>query len=349
MRVLLESVFSTTFAASILRVTTPILFAALGAVVSDLAGVTNIALEGMMLVSAFTGVVVSAFTHSAWAGLLAGMAVAAVMGLTLGYFHLKLRTSIILAGIAMNLLASGGTVFLLYAIAHDKGVSSSLPSKVVPEWQIPVLKDIPLLGAVLGRQNALTYMSLLAVGAVYFVLYKTSFGLRLRAVGENPDAADSVGISVHKTQLAALALSGLLAGMGGAHLSMGYVSWFSRDMTSGRGFLAMAAEALGRRHPVGAFFASLFFGLADALSNYMQSLRVPGEFVSMIPYLLTLVALAVYAGRQSARGPKAPRAPHASRASRAADASRTLEASRSSQASSASQGPTTRQGGKTAK
>jgi ABC-type uncharacterized transport system permease subunit len=305
-QVLLKSVFSATFAASILRVTTPILFAALGAVVSDLAGVTNIALEGMMLVSAFTGVVVSTFTGSAWIGLLAGMLAAALMGLTLGYFHLKLRTSIILAGIAMNLLASGGTVFLLYVVAKDKGVSSSLASKVVPEWQIPLLKDIPLIGAVLGKQNALTYLSLLAVGVVYFVLYKTSFGLRLRAVGESPDAADSVGISVHKVQFAALAISGLLAGMGGAHLSMGYVSWFSRDMTSGRGYLAMAAEALGRRHPIGAFFASLFFGVADALSNYMQSLRVPGEFVSMIPYLLTLIALAIYARGQS-KGRKAAR------------------------------------------
>jgi simple sugar transport system permease protein len=297
-RLLLRQVFSATFAASILRVTTPILFAALGAVVSDLAGVTNISLEGMMLVSAFTGVAVSAFTGSAWLGLLAGMAAAAAMGLALGYFHLKLRTNIILAGIAMNLLASGGTVFMLYVVAHDKGVSSSLASKTLPEIEIPVVSSIPVLGAILGKQNVLTYVSLLAVAGVFFMLYRTSFGLRLRAVGENPDAADSVGISVHKVQLTALALSGLLAGMGGAHLSMGYVSWFSRDMTSGRGFIALAAEALGRRHPIGAFLAALFFGLADALSNYMQSLRVPGEFVAMMPHALTLIALAIYSSRQ---------------------------------------------------
>ncbi|QUL98800.1 MAG: ABC transporter permease [Candidatus Fermentithermobacillus carboniphilus] len=298
MKVLLEAVFSPTFAASILRVTTPILFATLGAVVADLAGVVNIALEGMMLVSAFTGVAVSAFTGSAWIGLICGVAVASALGLLLGYFHLKLRTNIILAGIALNLLATEGTVFLLYIVAHDKGVSSSLASKVIPDWQIPIIKDIPVLGAMVGKQNALTYLSLLAVGVVYLFLYKTPLGLRLRAVGENPDAADSVGISVHKVQFIALAISGALAGMGGAHLSMGYVSWFSRNMTSGRGFIALAAEALGRRHPVGGFIASLFFGLADALSNYMQSLRVPGEFVQMIPYLLTLFALAVYSGRQ---------------------------------------------------
>jgi len=295
---LLRAILSPSFAASILRVTTPILFAALGAVVADLCGVVNIALEGTMLFSAFTGVAVSAFTQSAWLGLLAAVGVGALVGLTLAYSHLKLGTDAVLAGIALNLLAAEGTVFLLYVVAGDKGVSSSLPSKVLPDWHIPVIKEIPVLGAILGKQNALTYMSLIAVVLVYLFLFKTSFGLRLRAVGENPDAADSVGISVHRVQFVALAISGALAGMGGAHLSMGYVSWFSRNMTSGRGFIALAAETLGYRHPVGVFLASLLFGFADALSNYMQSLRVPGEFVQMIPYLLTLVALTIYSGRQ---------------------------------------------------
>lgn len=299
MHPLLRAILSPSFAASILRVTTPILFATLGAVVADLSGVVNIALEGIMLIAAFTGVVVSAATASAWIGLLAGVAIGALVGLLLGYFHLKLKTNNILAGIAFNLLAAEGTVFLLYVVAHDKGVSSSLASKVLPEVQLPIIKDIPVIGAFLGKQNILTYMALLAVALVYLLLYRTSFGLRLRAVGENPDAADSVGISVHKVQFIALAISGALAGMGGTHLSMGYVSWFSRNMTSGRGFIALAAEALGRRHPIGGFIASLLFGFADALSNYMQSLRVPGEFVQMIPYILTLVALAVYSGRQT--------------------------------------------------
>lgn len=298
MQALLRAILSPSFAASILRVTTPILFAALGAVVADLCGVVNIALEGTMLFSAFTGVAVSAFTQSAWLGLLAAVGVGALVGLTLAYSHLKLGTDAVLAGIALNLLAAEGTVFLLYVVAGDKGVSSSLPSKVLPDWHIPVIKEIPVLGAILGKQNALTYMSLIAVVLVYLFLFKTSFGLRLRAVGENPDAADSVGISVHRVQFVALAISGALAGMGGAHLSMGYVSWFSRNMTSGRGFIALAAETLGYRHPVGVFLASLLFGFADALSNYMQSLRVPGEFVQMIPYLLTLVALTIYSGRQ---------------------------------------------------
>lgn len=255
-----------------------------------------------MLISALVGVIVSAFTGSAWMGFFAGAAAGVLVGLVLGYFHLKLRTNVILAGIALNLLASQGTVFVLYAVAHDKGVSSSLPSKVMPEVQLPIIKDIPVLGPIIGKQNILTYMSLIAVVVIYLFLYKTSFGLRLRAVGENPDAADSVGISVHKVRFIALAISGALAGMGGVHLSMGYVSWFSRNMTSGRGFIALAAKALGRTHPIGAFFASLLFGLTDALSNYMQSLRVPGEFIQMIPYVVTLVVLAVYSGRQLKSG-----------------------------------------------
>ncbi|MHB9145789.1 MAG: ABC transporter permease [Symbiobacteriia bacterium] len=298
---LLKAVFSTAFAFSMLRVTTPILFAALGAVVSDLAGVVNIGLEGMMLTGAFAGVWISAVTHSAFLGLLAAVLAGALMALVLGYFSLKLKTDIILAGIALNLLASGGTVFLLYLVAHDKGVSTSLASKVLPQVRIPILDSIPILGPILSNHNVLVYMAMIASVAVWYYLYRTPAGLRLRAVGENPGAADSVGISVHRVQLTALVISGVLAGLGGAHLSMGYVSWFARDMTAGRGFIGLAAEALGGRTPGGTVLASLFFGIADALSNYLQSLRIPSEFVQAVPYLLTVVALAIYARQQTVR------------------------------------------------
>ncbi len=301
MQNLIEIIFSVSFGYAVLRVMTPILFAALGAVVSDQAGVINIGLEGMMLTSAFTGVVVSAYTESAWLGLAAGVVAATLMALLMGYFSLKLKTDIILAGIAMNLLASGGTVFLLYVIAHDKGVSSSLASKVLPQLELPIIKDIPVLGAILSNHNVLTYIALLSVIVVYYFLYRTPLGLRLRAVGENAHAAESVGVGVHRVQFIALAISGMLAGFGGAHLSMGYVSWFSRDMTAGRGFIGLAAEALGGRTPFGTLVASLFFGFADALSNYLQSLRVPSEFVQMIPYLATVLGLAIYAQRQRAK------------------------------------------------
>ena len=304
MRLLLKTVFSPIFVASILRVTTPIVFPALGALIADLSGVVNIALEGIMLISAFTGVVISATTGSAWIGLVAAVLASITAGLFLGYFHLKLKANAILSGIALNLLAAKGTVFLLFAFTHNKGISTSLASKVLPEGQIPILKNVPLLGALLGKQNVLTYGALFAVMAIYLMVYKTPFGLRLRAVGENPEAARCCGISVHKVQLTAFAMSGALAGMGGVYLSMGYVSWFSRDMTAGRGFVALAAQVLGRRHPFGTLAASLLFGFADALSNYMQSLRIPGEFVQILPYVASLFALVLHSNKRWRRFPK---------------------------------------------
>lgn len=301
METLLDTIFTAGFGYSVLRVTTPILFAGLGAVVSDRAGVINIGLEGIMLVGALSGVIVGAFTKSAALGLLAAVLSGVLMALLMAYFALNLKTDIILAGIALNLMASGGTVFLLYVVAHDKGVSSSLASPVLPQVRIPLLEQIPVVGQILSNHNVLVYVALLAVVVVYYFLYRTPYGLRLRAVGENAHAAESVGINVTRVQYVALAISGALAGFGGAHLSMGYVSWFARDMAAGRGFIGLAAEALGNRTPVGTMIASLFFGFTDALSNYMQSLGVPSEFVQMIPYLATVLALAFYARRLMAR------------------------------------------------
>lgn len=291
----LESILSVTFVFAVLRVTTPLLFAALGAVVSDRAGVVNIGLDGLMLISAFTGVVVSSWTQSAWIGMLAGVLVSILFALIMGYFHLKLKTDIVLAGIALNLMASGGTIFMLYVVAGDKGISSSLASKVMPEITIPIIDKIPVLGDILSGHNVLTYMAFIAVAVVWYFMYHMPKGLQLRAVGENPDAADSVGINVHRIQYMALAISGALAGLGGAYLSMGYVSWFSRDMTVGRGFIGLAAAALGGNRPIGVLVSSLFFGVADALSNYLQSIQIPAEFVQMLPHLVTVLALAVYA------------------------------------------------------
>ncbi|KUO72533.1 MAG: ABC transporter permease [Clostridia bacterium BRH_c25] len=304
---LIAVIFTTTFGYAVLRVTTPILFAALGALISDKAGVINIALEGMMLTAALVGVIISAYTGSALLGLIAAITAGTLMGLILAYFSLNLKTNIILAGIAMNLMASGGTIFVLFLAANDKGMSSSLNSKVLPTVQIPIFNNIPVIGPIFSGHNILTYVSILAVIAVYILLYKTPLGLRIRAVGENDHAADSVGISVIKVRYIALALSGTLAGLGGAYMSMGYVSWFSTNMTAGRGFIAMAAEAMGMATPLGTFLTSLLFGFADALSNSLQSLRVPAEFVQMIPYVATILGLIIYATRNTSKINKARR------------------------------------------
>lgn len=294
-------IFSASFGYAVLRVMTPILFAALGAVISDRAGVTNISLEGTMLTAALVGVIISALTHSAWVGLLAAVIAGVIMSLLLAYFSLNLKADIILTGIALNLLAGGGTIFVLFLVAHDKGISSSLKSEVLPNIAIPLIDKIPVLGQILSGHNVLTYVSILMVFVVYLLLYKTPLGLRIRAVGENADAADSVGVGVKRIRYIALMISGALAGFGGAYMSMGYVSWFSTNMTTGRGFIALAAEAMGRGTPIGTFLSSLLFGFAGALSNNMQSLRIPAEFVQMIPYIATIIGLIIYSSRQAAK------------------------------------------------
>jgi general nucleoside transport system permease protein len=290
----LKIVFTTEFGYSVLRVTTPILFAALAALITDRAGVINIALEGIMLIAALTGVLFSAWFNSAWLGLIMALIFGLLSGMLIGYFHLQLKTNVILAAVALNLMASGGTIFILYLIAGDKGISSSIASKVLPKIAIPLLDKIPVIGPILSGHNVLTYFALISVFLMHFFINKTPLGMRIRAVGENPEAADSVGISVKKTQFIALSLSGLIAAFGGAYMSMGYVSWFSRDMTAGRGFIALAAEAMGGASPVGSFLTSLLFGFFDALSNSLQLLRVPAEFVQMIPYVATVVGLVLY-------------------------------------------------------
>ena len=186
-------------------------------------------------------------------------------------------------------------MFLLSVICGDKGVSTSMASKVVPSVEIPLIKDIPILGEILSGHNVLTYVALLSVVVVYVLVNKSPLGLRIRSVGENPDAAESVGISVVKTRFIALMITGILSGLGGAFMSMGYVSWFARDMAAGRGYIALAAQNLGNATPIGTCLASFLFGIADALSSSLQILSVPAEFIQMIPYVTTVIGLIVYA------------------------------------------------------
>ncbi len=295
MNEVIKSILSAQFFYSVLRVTTPVLFAALGALLSDVAGVINIALEGLMLMSAFWGVMVSAWTGSAWIGLLAGVASAVLLSLALAYFHLNLKTDLILAGIALNMFASGSTVFLLYLFSGDKGSSSSVKSYVLPNVDIPGIKNIPILGDILSGHHVLTYIAFLSVFVVQYLIYKTPLGLRMRAVGENPNAAQSVGISVKRIKYTSLVLSGLMAGLGGAFLSMGYVSWFARDMTNGRGFIGLAAQALGGKSAYGSMWGALLFGAAEATSYTLQAIRIPSEFTNMLPFIFTIIALIIYA------------------------------------------------------
>ncbi len=292
---LLSSIFSVEFGYAILRVMTPLLFGTIGVAITNLVGSGNIAMEGIMLLSAFFGVIVSTFTGSLWLALFAGIAAGLLLGALLGYFHLKMKADIFLSAIALNMFASGITIFLLFLFTGDKGSTSALKSLVFPTIDIPLFKSIPVLGGIFSGHNILTYLALLCALVFYILIFKTPLGLRIRAVGQNPHAAESVGINVNRVRMAALLLSGLFGALGGLYLSMGYVSWFSRDMTAGRGFIAVAAATLGGNLPLGTFVASVFFAIVSAVAIYISSLNIPSELIQMIPYLVTVLALAVFA------------------------------------------------------
>jgi simple sugar transport system permease protein len=298
---ILQYILTAEFGYSVLRVTTPILFAALASVVAERSGASNIALEGIMLFAAMFGAIGSGLTGNLALGFLIALMGGLIIAMLLAYFALYLKTDIVLAGIALNTLAGGGTVFLMFALIGDKGSTSSLVSSVFPKVEVPLVGSIPVIGEIVSGQNALTYVAFAMVGVVWVLLFKTRLGVRMRAVGENPDAAASVGIHVNRIKLVALVISGALASMGGAFLSMGYMSGFTKGMVSGRGFIAMAAAAMGQLSPVPTMIASLVFGFADALSNIMAAMRIPDEFVKMIPYATTVLGLVIFSAMKAQR------------------------------------------------
>ncbi len=280
---------------SVIRVSTPLLFGTMSALVCSVAGTVNIGIEGMMLMSSFWGTIVASFSKNPWLGLLTGVSTAVVLAALLAYFHLNLRTNVVIAGVATNLFSSGLTVFLLFMITGEKGTSAALKSYVLPRIQLPILKDIPFINKVLSGHNVLTYLAIVSVFVIHYLITKTPFGMKIRAVGENPDAALSVGISVKKMRYYSFLLSGMLAGFGGAFLSMGYVSWFARDMTSGRGFISLAAQALGGKSALLGGVGAMLFGIAESVGITLQSLRIPSEITNMFPFILTLGVLLLYA------------------------------------------------------
>ena len=291
---MLSTIFTADFFAAILRATTPILFATLAAAIAAKSGIINMALEGMMLFSALFGVIFSSMTGSWVAGLLITMVLGGLIGLILAFFVLNLKTDEILAAIAINLVATGGTVLLMLAYSGDRGTSTSISSIPAPKLDIPGLSSIPVLGDLLSGHNLMTYLAILAVIVVHIFLYKTPLGLKIRAVGENKNAAESVGISSRKIQYIALILSGVLVSMGGFFMSGGYMSMFTKDMAAGRGYIALAASSMGANTPVGGFLVAVLFGIAQAFANIMQLSVIPYELIQMVPYLTTLVGLGIY-------------------------------------------------------
>jgi len=312
----LVSIFSAAFIATIIRTSTPLILPALGGLLSELSGAVNIALDGIMLSAAFFGVVVGALAPQwlpglpagvyPWIGALAGIFSGLFLAWLIAVFHLELGADIILAGLAVNILASGTTVFIMYALTGDKGSTSTLASPALPTVVIPFVNNIPILNQVLNGENLtgyniITYVAFISVAVVWVFLYRTPLGTHLRAVGENAPAAASVGIPVKRVRYIALLLSGFLAALGGLNLSMGYLTLFQANMTAGRGFIALAAVYLGNRNPVGTLVAALIFGAAGALEAQLGTLNIPSQLITMIPPIVTIAALVIYNIRRQAQ------------------------------------------------
>lgn len=299
---MLSLIFEADFFFSVLRITTPILFAALGAAVSQKAGVTNIGLEGIMMLSALTGSLAACGSGSWALGLLAALTAGVCVAVGMGVCAFRLKMDLILTGIAVNLVGSGGTLFLVKVITqHTQGAALTSTSSLVtqahqlPVWKVPLIRDIPILGEVLSGHCSLTYLAFGLVFLTWVLLYETPMGLNIRAVGESPEAAACMGLKAERVKYGAMALSGLMAGFGGAYMSMYYTMGWSQDMVAGRGFIALAAQAVGAGEPFGSMLAALGFGFAQALGIKASSRGVDSNLVAPFPYLAAILGLAVFA------------------------------------------------------
>lgn len=297
--------------ASTLRVSTPLIFCALAGLMSERSGVVDIGLEGKMLFAAFAAGATGAVYGSTTAALLVAMAVAISLSLMHGLACVSHRGDQVVSGVAINIIASGMTVVLGIAWFAQGGQTPPVSAQVRIQPLFPEItataKGIPLVGAIVGdgllSHNAMVYLALILVPTIWWLLFRTRFGLRLRAVGENPQMVDAAGVSVSRLRYTALTLNGMLCGLAGSYLVLAQSANFSANMTAGRGFMALAALIFGRWHPVNALWACLLFGFLDAMAIRLQGVHLPGigevpvQAIQALPYILTVVLLAGFIGK----------------------------------------------------
>jgi ABC-type uncharacterized transport system permease subunit len=289
----------------------PLVFGALGGVISERVGVVNVAIEGQLLAGAFVSAMVASITGQPVLGLISAMAAGVLVSFVLAAFSIKYFVDQVIVGVVLNVLVTGLTSFLYsQVLAKNSELLNNSATIRLPRLPIPLLSEIPILGPVLFRQTIIVYILYVAVALVFFALFKTRWGLRLRAVGEHPQAADTVGINVARTRFWNVSLAGAIAGLGGAYFTMGSVGSFNKEMTAGAGFIALAAVIFGRWDPIRATLAALLFGFASNLQSVLSIIGspVPSEFMLMLPYLVTIFAVAGVVGR--VRGPAASGKPY---------------------------------------
>jgi len=277
--------------AATLRMVAPILLAALGGAICARVGLFNVGLEGLILVGAFSAILGNYLTGSIAVAILFSIVITLVFSLLFAYMSINLQANVIVVGIALNFLAIGLTTFSLRAIFDVKGAYYDKDMKGLPKLDIPLIEDIPWLGDVISGQSILVYAAILIVIVLQIFLYKTVSGFRLLAAGENPVAARSLGLHVKSIQYAAVLICGALCGLAGAQLSLGNVIMFTEGMTNGRGFIALVATMLGQSNPIGVAGASLLFGFMEAISYRLQNFSIPSHFTSMLPFIVTIVAM----------------------------------------------------------
>ena len=287
----------------------PIVFGALSGVLCERAGVVNIAIEGMLLSGAFLSAVVTSATDNPWLGIGAAILIGGLLALLLAVLAIRYRVDQIIAGFFINILVTGLTAFLSVRILQPFQEELNTPQRL-GQIDIPILSDIPVIGPILFQHNIFVYALFALIAIIHVGLFYTRWGLRVRAVGEHPKAADTVGINVYWVRYSTVVLGGMVAGFGGAYFTIGSTGAFEREMTAGRGFIGLAAMIFGGWNPIGSFLAGLVFGFADAIQARLSilSIAIPSEFLLMVPYVVTIIVVAGLVGR--ARAPAADGKPY---------------------------------------
>jgi simple sugar transport system permease protein len=294
----IAEIFNTALINSSIRLATPIILAALGGAICNRSGVLNLALEGKMLLGAFLGIMAAYYFGNSALGLLAAVLVGGLLGAFFAFVYIKYSVNLIILAIAINMLILELTVYFMRILFGNVGTWSDPSIQKLPDIALPIIQDIPVLGEILSGHNIVVYLSWFIGIFGYVVLFHTKFGRHIRAVGENRDAAEAVGINSRRVQMMALVISGALAALGGAFLSIGHLTLFTRNMSNGRGWVGVSAALFGFNHPIGVLFSGLFFGFASAFAVRLQNVTdLPPSLVQVLPHFATIFALVLVALR----------------------------------------------------